>query len=292
MPNSNVYIKSGIWRKTTTPVKGELNLDAIIAAVSPPSAPSIMIAGTGTCSTMRDGSFNSASGLYSTVSGGYGNTASNVGSTVSGGRNNTAYNSYSIISGGIGNMVCGNRATVGGGDGNTASGFGSTVSGGISNTASGLYSGILGGTTNTTAGFDNSFIIGSNLTAGAVCTTYVNNLCASGGIYGATKSFVIPHPTKPTMTLQYGVLEGPEHSVYVRGRLTGINKITLPEYWINLVHEDTITVHLTPIGDYQALSVKSVTANEIEINGVQIDCFYSVYAERKDIDKLIIEKNI
>ena len=35
---------------------------------------------------------------------------------------------------------------------------------------------------------------------------------------GATKSFVIDHPTKPDKKLQYASLEGPEHSVYLRGR--------------------------------------------------------------------------
>ena len=266
MSNSNVYIKSGIWRKTTTPVKGELNLDAIIAAVSPPSAPSIMIAGPGTCSTMRDGNFNSASGLYSTVGGGYGNTASNpvcssVGSTVSGGINNTAYNSYSTISGGIGNVACGNRATVGGGYINTASGnystvsggyiniasgYISTVSGGRNNTASGTNSGILGGQNNTTAGFADSFIVGSNLTAGAACTTYVNALSKTSGTFRINH----PNPAKTnTHYLQHSFVESPTAGDNIYRHIvrtcncSGI--IELPDYHKYLNENDQVFISAT-----------------------------------------------
>ena len=92
------------------------------------------------------------------------------------------------------------------------------------------------------------------------------------------------------MSLQYGVLEGPEHSVYVRGRLTNNNIIVLPDHWIGLVHEHTITVSLTPIGKQQILFVKSANASFIEIDGDEnIDCYYAVFAERKDIDKLVTE---
>jgi hypothetical protein len=92
------------------------------------------------------------------------------------------------------------------------------------------------------------------------------------------------------MTLQYGVLEGPEHSVYVRGRLTNNSTIILPDHWIGLVHEETITVNLTSIGKQQSLFVKNVNATTIEIDGDEnIDCYYTVFAERKDIEKLVTE---
>ena len=113
-----------------------------------------------------------------------------------------------------------------------------------------------------------------------------------GGTLTATvKSFVIDHPTKPNKKLQYGVLEGPEHSVYVRGKLTGTNTIQLPDHWIGLVHEDTITVNLTPIGNKQDLWVQTVDSTQIVIQSQtqDINCFYTVFAERKDIDKLITE---
>ncbi len=56
------------------------------------------------------------------------------------------------------------------------------------------------------------------------------------------------HPTKEGWRLRYGVLEGPEHGVYFRGKATE-NVILLPEYWTGLVYEESISVHLTPIGE-------------------------------------------
>ena len=114
------------------------------------------------------------------------------------------------------------------------------------------------------------------------------------GLFTATvKSFVIDHPTKEGKKLQYGVLEGPEHSVYVRGKLTKENTIILPDHWHALVHEDTITVNLTSIGKKQDLWVEEVNAHEIKIGSKsEINCFYTVFAERKDIEKLVTEFDI
>jgi hypothetical protein len=112
----------------------------------------------------------------------------------------------------------------------------------------------------------------------------------TGTLTATVKSFIIDHPTKENKKLQYGVLEGPEHSVYIRGRLVNSNIITLPEYWHGLVHEDTITVNLTPIGKKQDLWVEEVNAHEIKIGSQnEINCFYTVFAERKDIEKLVTE---
>jgi hypothetical protein len=93
------------------------------------------------------------------------------------------------------------------------------------------------------------------------------------------------------MMLQYGVLEGPEHSVYVRGRLTNTKQIVLPDYWYALIHKETITIHLTPIGSSQNLWVEEITPYEITIgsDSPETDFFYSVFAERKDIEDLITE---
>jgi hypothetical protein len=113
----------------------------------------------------------------------------------------------------------------------------------------------------------------------------------NGTLTATVKSFIIDHPTKPEKRLQYGVLEGPEHSVYVRGRLKNTKIITLLEHWSSLVHEDTITVNLTPIGKNQNLWVEKITAEYITIgsDSDEVEYFYAVFAERKDIDKLITE---
>jgi hypothetical protein len=69
---------------------------------------------------------------------------------------------------------------------------------------------------------------------------------SNGNLRSRTKSFDIPHPTKPNKRLVYGVLEGPEHGAYHRGEASGRGfvRVDLPEYWSALVHED-FTVILT-----------------------------------------------
>ena len=113
-----------------------------------------------------------------------------------------------------------------------------------------------------------------------------------GGTLTATvKSFIIDHPTKPEKKLQYGVLEGPEHSVFVRGRIKNADYIALPDYWHALVDENTITVNLTPVGKKQDVWVEETSEYGIKIgyDSDTVDCFYTIYAERKDIDKLVTE---
>ena len=69
-------------------------------------------------------------------------------------------------------------------------------------------------------------------------------------------NFVIDHATKPGYKLRYTVVEGPTKDVFVRGRLKNNDIITLPEEWEWLVHQDSITVNLTPIGSPQILFVR------------------------------------
>jgi hypothetical protein len=110
----------------------------------------------------------------------------------------------------------------------------------------------------------------------------------------ATKSkpFVIDHPTKKHKKLVHVALEGPENGVYVRGKLQNSNIIELPEYWLNLVDEETITIQLQPINTDQRLIVKSIENNKIYIENTlssQVFCFYHIYGTRKDIEKLKVE---
>jgi hypothetical protein len=117
-------------------------------------------------------------------------------------------------------------------------------------------------------------------------------LFVNGSFAATTKSFVIDHPTKEGHKLRYGSLEGPENGVYVRGRLTDNNVIELPDYWTGLVDEDSITVNLTPVGKHQKLYVEAVANNTVTVNSESdrpINCFYTVWAERKDVDKLVVE---
>lgn len=110
-----------------------------------------------------------------------------------------------------------------------------------------------------------------------------------GSFAATSKSFDIPHPTKEGFRLRYGSLEGPEFGVYHRGTTTS-SVINLPEYWSELVDENTITVQLTPFRLNSDHWVEKIEKNQIEINSEsgEICCFYNVYGERKDISKLIV----
>jgi len=107
------------------------------------------------------------------------------------------------------------------------------------------------------------------------------------------KKFDIPHPTKEGHRLSHVCLEGPTSDVYVRGRLKGNNVIELPEYWKGLVDSDTITVNLTPVGRPDlSLHIKEIREDKIILssdNLINVDCFYHIYGERKDIEKNIPE---
>jgi hypothetical protein len=100
---------------------------------------------------------------------------------------------------------------------------------------------------------------------------------------------LIVHPTKEGKWLRYGSLEGPENGVYVRGRLTNKYVIELPDYWHKLIDEETITVSLTPIGLTQQPTVGSITNKTVYVIGENVDCFYHIFAERKDVEKLQVE---
>lgn len=132
----------------------------------------------------------------------------------------------------------------------------------------------------------------TNSRIGIGTTSPSYDLEVNGEISATNKSFVIDHPTKPNMKLRYGSLEGPENGVYVRGKLVDENIINLPDYWTGLVDDSTITVNLTPIGKQCNLFVDKIEKNKIYIKcGIfqKINCFYTVFAERKDIPSLKVE---
>jgi hypothetical protein len=108
----------------------------------------------------------------------------------------------------------------------------------------------------------------------------------------AKKNFDILHPTKEGWRLTHACVEGPEAAVYVRGRVKNQTEIHLPEYWTKLVDPDTITVSLTPIGSHQDVIIKRIGDNKIYLQskgGMPIDCFYHIFGERNDTEKLIPE---
>lgn len=143
-----------------------------------------------------------------------------------------------------------------------------------------------------TAGLWINAINGTTTRVGIGLSNPAYELEILGEISATNKSFVIDHPTKEGMKLRYGSLEGPENGVYVRGELKNSNIIEVPDHWIGLVHLDSYTVHLTPIGRYAQLFVEKIENYNVFISDANmnpIHCYYSVWAERKDIPKLITE---
>jgi hypothetical protein len=112
------------------------------------------------------------------------------------------------------------------------------------------------------------------------------NLIDFDNISANSKSFDIEHPTKKLpWRIEYGVLEGPEHGVFFRGLATE-NVIELPDYWVDLVHEDSYSVHLTPIGGPCVHWVEKVENNKVYINcqDGKPNCYFTINATRKDVN--------
>ena len=106
------------------------------------------------------------------------------------------------------------------------------------------------------------------------------------------KGFDIKHPNKEGHRLRHICLEGPEAGVYYRGRIKNEKMIRLPSYWKGLVNIDTITVQLQPVGAHQNIIIKRWDDEFIYLQGqggMPINCFYHVFGERIDGEKLIIE---
>jgi hypothetical protein len=126
---------------------------------------------------------------------------------------------------------------------------------------------------------------------GVNTTSPTYKLEVNGSFAATTKSFIIDHQELYGKKLVYGVLEGPEHAVYVRGKLTNTSIIQLPDEWSWLVDMDSITVQLTPIGKHQQLYVDHIGDDYIVVkNSAMFDksvtCYYLIHATRKDVEPL------
>ena len=132
-------------------------------------------------------------------------------------------------------------------------------------------------------------IAGANINIGSPNITIGGrNWLSSTAYWDSKKSFDIPHPSKENHRLRYICLEGPAADVFVRGKIRNNSVIELPDYWKDLVDEESITVNLTPIDYFQQLYVKKIEDNKIYIDGGS-NFHYVVYGERKDTTKNISE---
>ena len=123
-------------------------------------------------------------------------------------------------------------------------------------------------------------------------SNFVGDVSTTSGTPPGCKLFDIPNPSKEGYRLAHACIEGPEVAVYFRGVVKNEKIIKLPSYWKDLVHINSITIQLTPIGSHQDVIVKRWDDETIYLQsngGMPIHCFYHVYAERKDVEKLIVE---
>ena len=139
----------------------------------------------------------------------------------------------------------------------------------------------------------NVYVEGDLYTTGSVDCISVGRLEARHSVADSLpKKFDIKHPSKEGMRLAHACIEGAEVGVYHRGMLKNEKVIFLPSYWKDLVHENSITVQLQPIGAHQDIIVKRWDSEKVYLQskgGMPIHCFYHIFAERKDINPLVVE---
>jgi len=157
---------------------------------------------------------------------------------------------------------------------------------GDSGTPNGLY--VSGG-----ASVDSLFVQGDLYVSGSIDGGNKGRLASRFGVADSKpKPFDIKHPSKEGWRLRYACIEGPEVGVYCRGRVRGEKIIKLPDYWKDLVDVESISVQLQPIGAHQDVIVKRWDENFIYLQaqgGMPVNCFYHVYAARKDVNPLYVE---
>ena len=153
-------------------------------------------------------------------------------------------------------------------------------------TANGLW--VTGGSS-----VDALYVQGDAFFSGAVDCGNKGKLAARFAAADASpKPFDLKHPSKEGWRLRYACIEGPEVGVYYRGRLRNQTQIALPYYWKDLVNTQSISVQIQPIRAHQDIIVKRWDDEYVYLQAqgaLPINCFFHVFAERKDIGKLTVE---
>lgn len=128
---------------------------------------------------------------------------------------------------------------------------------------------------------------------------------STGAFSATTKSFRIPHPTKPEHDLVYGSLESPYHGI----RLTGKGKtngtcveIILPDYVNTLVDENTVNIQITAYKCAKVFYVENINIKDNKFvvkydkswyeKAKDVEFFWDFTAERKDVPKLVVEEKL
>ena len=127
------------------------------------------------------------------------------------------------------------------------------------------------------------FVDGSANAIGINCSTPGATLAVNGSFTATCKSFLIDNPVTGGQ-LKYGVVEGNEHGVTVRGS-TCSGTIELPDEWDWLVHEDSVTAQLIPVGSAHTPYVISQDNKRVVVCAE--GCYnYNIYGTRKDVEPL------
>jgi hypothetical protein len=127
----------------------------------------------------------------------------------------------------------------------------------------------------------------------------------TGAFSATTKSFRIPHPTKPEHDLVYGSLESPYHGIRLtgKGKTNGVRaEIILPNYVKLLIDENTVNVQITAYKCSKVFYVEDIIIQDNKIvikydkswyeKAKDIEFFWDFTAERKDVPKLIVEEKL
>ena len=112
-----------------------------------------------------------------------------------------------------------------------------------------------------------------------------------GAADGRPKPFDIKHPSKEGYRLRYACIE--QRLVYiVEVELEGEKIIKLPDYWKDLVDvERSQFTRCNRIGIIKINNVKRWDSEFVYLQaqgGLPINCFYHVYAARKDVNPLML----
>ena len=127
------------------------------------------------------------------------------------------------------------------------------------------------------------FVRGCNGNVGINCSTPGSTLAVNGSFTATCKSFLVDNPVTGGQ-LKYGVVEGNEHGVTVRGS-TCCGTIDLPAEWDWLVEEDSVTAQITPVGGPHQPYIVSQDNKQVVV--CSDGCYnYNIYGTRKDVEPL------
>ena len=127
------------------------------------------------------------------------------------------------------------------------------------------------------------------------------NMQIAGTFSAATKSFLIPHPTKPGMQLRYGSLESPYHGIRLTGDailIDGMCIVKLPDYIHGLCKQDGSQVQITNIKHGNIIWIEDINISKDEFtvksnidltDRTEYKFYWSFTAIRKDIADMEVE---